>query len=369
MWFFYAFAFLPLLIGAIIWFKSREVTWWEWLIGSACGFTMAVIFHAIATIGMTSDIETWSGRVSKATHHPRWVERYTVTRTRTVGSGKNQRTETYTEVRYRTHPEHWTCTANYGSDSDNWRISEHKFEEIARIFGGGSLIVTTERPYKSGFSSGDRNIYVAYNKANETIPVTMWKRWSNRVKAAPSVFSYIKVQEGTPVYDYPENSNRFVSDRLLGLAKMDIPISAWDAMCSRLGPSKKVNIIMVGFDGTSDLGHLQEAKWIGGKKNDLVLCYGPDWSYVFGWTEQEIVKRNLETILLEYTNGKKLSPNILPAIEKEIKANYVIKDWSKFDYISIEPPLWSYIVYIIVMVIVQAAAYVIFHMNQSKRSF
>jgi len=369
MWFFYAFAFLPLLIGAGIWFKSREVTWWEWLIGAASGFVMAVIFHLIAAAGMTGDIETWSGKVVKATHHPRWVERYTTTETYTTGSGKNKQTHTRLVTKYRTHPEHWTCAANYGSSSDGWRISRTKFDEIARIFGKGSHVVTTERPWKSGFSSGDRNIYVAYNKIGTVIPVTMWKRWENRVKAAPSVFSYVKVPEGTAVWEYPENKNRFASDRLLGFAKSDIPLIAWDMMCTRLGPAKKVNVIMVGLDGTSGLGHYQEAAWIGGKKNDLVLCYGPGWSYVFGWTEQEIVKRNLETIMLEHMDGRKMKANVIPLIEEEIKKNYVIKDWSKFDYISIEPPLWSYIVFIIVMVLVQIGAYIGFHMNESKRSF
>jgi len=354
MWFFWVFALLPLAIGAVVWIKNKEVTWWEWAIASAIGFAMALIFQLVATFGMTTDIETWSGHAIKATHFPRWVEEYTTTETYTDSDG-----ETHTRIvtKHRTHPEHWTCVGNYGSEMDEWEISEAQFRQIARWFGG----IATERPYKSGFDSGDPNIYVAYNKTGYVLPVTMPKRWENRVKAAPSVFSFAKVPKSIPVFQYPENG-RFTSNRLLGAAR-SIPIQEWDKMCSRLGPKKKVNVILIGFSGSdSSIAQYQEAAWIGGKKNDLVLCYGDNWSYVFGWTEQEIVKRNLETVLL--TNPKDIS--IIPLIEEEIEANYIIKDWSKFDYISIEPPMWSYILYIVIMILSQIGLYVFAHFNDWK---
>jgi hypothetical protein len=124
-----------------------------------------------------------------------------------------------------------------------------------------------------------------------------------------------------------------------------------------LGPSKKVNLIMVGFpaDSSEMMGQYQQAKWIGGKKNDLVICYGADaakasWCYVFGWTEADIVKQNLQSIIL----AAPVDNNILPAIEKEVYASYVKKDWHKFDYITIQPPNWSYWVYAVVMLIAQS---------------
>jgi hypothetical protein len=126
---------------------------------------------------------------------------------------------------------------------------------------------------------------------------------------------------------------------------------------------------MVGFDSAdSGLGHWQEAKWIGGKNNDVVLTFGTDgtnvtWVYVFGWTEKDICKRNLETILL--TNP--LNNSILPVIEQEIRNGYVIKDWTKFDYISIEPPMWSYIVLIVIMVITQAGFWIWANMNEMDK--
>ena len=123
-----------------------------------------------------------------------------------------------------------------------------------------------------------------------------------------------------------------------------------------MGPHKRVNVIIVYFaNKDSSISKWQQSKWIGGKKNDLVICYGgqknnkADWAFCFGWTEREQVKRNLETIFLE----NKIDNNIIPIIEQEIKNNYLIKDWTKLDYITIYPPIWSYWVLIILMIITQ----------------
>lgn len=189
--------------------------------------------------------------------------------------------------------------------------------EIAKAIGH---IFATKSTYKSGFYSGDPNIYSTENRTGYVSPVTTNYSFENRIKACPSVFSFNKVPKGVKVFEYPYSRNIFMSDRL---RNSSIDILKWDQMNSRLGPIKKVNVILVNFEKqSSDMAHYQEAAWIGGKKNDLVLCYGTDWSYVFGWTEEEIVKRNLEKILLD--NSK--DDSIIPKIEEEIIKNYKIKE-------------------------------------------
>lgn len=357
MWFFWVFACVPLIVGAIIWIKSREVTWWEWLAGSAIGFVLAILFQIIATCGMTADTETWSGSITHAIHFPRWVEEYQQMHTRTDKDGN---TEIYYTTERRTHPEHWTAYANYGTYNDEFGIAKEMFWSISQRFGKNGRSYHKQKGSRPGMVAGDPYDYHAINESGYVFPVTTWRSFENRVKAAPSVFSYAKPPEGAPIFGYPTNRDKMRSDRLLGAAT-HVGALSWDMMNSRLGPYKKVNVIMIGWGSghSSDVAHQQEAKWIGGKKNDLVLCYGDGWAYVFGWTEEEIVKRNLETILLE--NRK--DSTIIPLVEEEIIRNYKIKDWSKFDYISIEPPLWSYIVFIVVMVVAQTAFYIFAHMN------
>lgn len=354
IWIFYLLALVPVIIGGIIWYRSREVNWMEWLGGSAVGFALALIFQFVSVAGMTHDVETWSGRIESATHWPRWVEQYQQAHTRTVGSGKNARTETYYTTEYRTHPEHWTASTTIPDEHD---ISESFYQEVLQNFGGK---ITTERPSKSGFYSGDRNSYVAYNTTGYIYPVTALKWWENRVKAAPTLFSFAKVPTNVVVHPWPENENWRQSDRLVGTAAGDFNMLEFDRMNARLGPIKMVNVIMVGFvDKDGSIAEWQRAKWLGGKKNDLVLCYGgvskgkPTWAKVFGWSDSEICKRNLETILISNTVGART----LGLIEKEITDGYTIKDWTAFDYITVEPPAWSYWVFAIVLIMAQGAFY------------
>jgi hypothetical protein len=118
------------------------------------------------------------------------------------------------------------------------------------------------------------------------------------------------------------------------------------------------------------MGHWQQAAWIGGRKNDLVVCFGggnhveaPAWVYVFGWSESAVCKRNLESLMI----GEPLSLSLLSKLEREITANYRIKDWTKFDYIRVEPPGWCYWVYFSVLGITQGLLYVGFHRNKASK--
>ncbi len=363
MWFFYLFACVPAAIGALLWVKDKEVVWWEWLLGSGLAFVQAVIFHVIAYGVMTGDTETWSGQVLSATHHPWWKERYVVPVTKKVG--KN--TIVTLEVRYRDHSEYWDCETNIHAMGVG--ISEQKYGVIKQILGG---VEETRTPHKSGFCEGDKNVYLVANRTNQVVPVTAQHHWVNKVQCAPSVFKFIKVPEDVKVYKYPENNNVFTSARIVGSCP-GISIYEWDQMNAILGPSHKVNLVMVGFPTGSDsmLGQYQEAKWFGGKKNDLVLCFakGEDgktqWAYVFGWTEKAEVKRNLESILM----GNPVDMTIIPLIWEEVLRNYQIKDWSKFDYLSLEPPTWCYIVFIILMLLIQGGFYVFAHVNDTRSAW
>lgn len=128
---------------------------------------------------------------------------------------------------------------------------------------------------------------------------------------------------------------------------------------------------MIGYKDTdSMMAEYQKASWIGGKKNDIVLIYNisngsvkPNWSRVFGWSESEICKRNLESILL----SNPINDNILELISNEIAANYKIKDWTKFDYLTIEPRNIHYIWFFIILILTQVSLYVYFHYNEFSK--
>lgn len=376
MWFFYLFALVPVTIGAILLWKNKEIVWQEWIIGTIVAFIVAGIMHFIAITGMTSDEETWSGVITKVSYHPYWVERYTEHHSETVRDSKgNSHTRTWTTIEYDTHHEHWIAHRDFGTYNDTQNIEESLFNEITHKFGG-KIVEDGKQSYNhfdGTKSSGDRNIYSAYNNKGYIYPVTINRSFENRIKASPTVFSFVKVPTNINVYPWPSNPDWMHSSRLLGTATVFLDTYKWDCMNSYLGPRKQVNVILVGFGNQpAEYGQWQQAKWIGGKKNDLVICFGratrnepAQWAYVFGWTEKELVKKNLETIFTE----NPINNNIIPLVVEEISKNYTIKDWSKFDYITITPPAWSYLTYFIIMIVTQGGLYWYFNSNEySKKS-
>lgn len=371
MWVFYLCTLIPILIGLVLWWRDNEITLVEWLGASAACFVVAGIMHIIAFMGMTADTETWSGQITKVSHYPRWVEEYQESHSETVddGNGKSH-TRIWTTTEHDTHHEHWGASRSFGTYEDEEEVDEVTFGQMAHKFG--NRIVDDGKQSCShimgSFDGGDNGIYSAYDNTGYVYPVTITKTFENRIKAAPTVFSFSKVPTNINVYAWPENPDWLHSDRLLGTASILVDHYKWDCMNASLGSRKKVNLIMVGFgDVSDDMGHYQQAKWIGGKKNDLVICFGgatktspPKWVYVFGWTESELVKQDLMTIVLTHP----VNDNVIPLISEEVAKNYKIKDWHKFDYITIDPPTWAYWVYFIMMAVTQTGLYIYFQTNQ-----
>lgn len=219
-------------------------------------------------------------------------------------------------------------------------------------------------------TAGDPNDYEAKNINHWIEPVTKLMNFENRIKATPNLFQFSEVPTNVQVYNWPNNPDWNRSDRLQGTASSLIDNLKFDQLNSRLGFTKKVNLIMIGFgDKDAKYGQYQEAKFIGGKKNDLVLCFGggskinhATWAYVFGFTEKGIVKENLQTILL----NNPINDDILFKIESEIRNDYVVKDWKKFNYITVEPNPTIYFWYLGLMVVIQFILYVVFNNAGAK---
>lgn len=371
MWIFYFIAFLVLVIGLILFIKNKEVALWEWLLSAGVAFVLAGIFHAIAFNGMTADEELWSGKIVLAKQYSAWQEYYeeAVYRTETTttkDSEGNVHTESHQvfdhwEPHRRWHQEHHTMYADFNSQ---YSVGRDEYLMTVRNFGGNVKTVAGDRrtgEHNSRMIGGDPNDYETKPDNGYIMPCVEERKFVNRIKAAPTVFSYGKVEANEPVYEYPLPRDWRRSDRVMGNAKNQINQRLWDEMSARLGPSKQVNVIIVGFGNQSiDIAMRQEAKWVGGKKNDLVICYGgvdpykADWCHVFSWSEREDCKINLRNIVLE----NKIGDSLVPLIEKEVRATFVRKDWHKFDYISIQPPTWSYVTYFSVLFVLQIGIWI-----------
>jgi hypothetical protein len=357
MYFFYLIALVPSIIGLVLFLTSDKVNWKEWVGITASAFVVSGFMHSMVILDMTGDEEFWSGKIVSVKHCPAWTEEYKKTHTRTVddGDGKSH-TETYTTTEHDYHREYWECVSDYGMKQTDIRIDLHKYNEIVRNFGGG-VDETGKQEYNHGGKrdAGDDRYYLTRNKTHFMYATNEKFHFENRVRSCPSTFSFLKVPTNIPVFHYPEYKDVWQSNRLIGRAKTDFNIGDFDKLNSRLGANKKANVILVGFDEQDEsIAEYQKAEFIGGKKNDLVICYGYiggklSWVNVFGWTEQEIVKENIRSIMMK-TQFK----DLIPAIEKEIILNYELVNWSKFDYLKVQPKMIHFAWLMLLMIVTQS---------------
>jgi hypothetical protein len=374
-------AFIPIAIASGLWYFSKKINWIESLCLALGSALIVLVFHFAAIKSMTDDVETFSGTVTTSQFVPQWVEYYeeaiyrteTYTTTETDSKG-NSHTVTHTrqvfshwESRNRTHYEHWI---GYDDVNGSYSITQERYKDILVNFGKQEARpgCRSTSEHKSRMVSGDPNDYYTVNVKNYIYPVTGIRTFENRVKAAPSVFSYEKLPENAPVFEYPKNNDKFVSDRCVGA--VGVTTLKLDQMNAVLGPNKKVNVILVGFgDKSINDAQLQEAKWVGGKKNDLVICFGggtiikPSWCYVFGWTESDLCKQNIQSIVLK--NG--MSNDVLPLIQTEIMKTFAKKDWHKFDYLTVEVPFSRYIQLFFILLVLNIGAIIYMMKNEFEK--
>ena len=380
MYQYYLIACVPAILGGMLCYFNKNINWKEWLVGSGIAFALAGIINLMTVASMTEDIQYLSGNGISAVYNPEWIETYQEATYRhwdtyeTAGYGKHRRTyvehhRIFTGYRtcFRTHYASASLTASYGWGlTENYNISAGEFETIANQFGSREITPQNH----TGFYSGDRNVYSTINRNGVIVPTISKHTWVNKVQGSPSTFSFHKVADTVPVYPYPDFSSHFVSERLLGDAQSKFSIRKFDEMCSRLGTSKKCNVIFVGFNNAdSNLAMQQRDKWLGGKKNDIVICYGYAplegnistvvWVKCFGWFTNEAMGQNLEKLFLE----NPLNDSLLPLIENEIKATYVRRDWKAMDLIDVQPTAGWYWVLIITMLVTQIGLYIFFNMN------
>jgi hypothetical protein len=262
------------------------------------------------------------------------------------------------ESRTRWHGPTWTANSNIDTD---YGIGEQRYLYFVKMFGNQSSKRGDRRTmeHNSRMIAGDPMDYYTTCPNDFVEPITDVRWFENRIKATPSVFNFVDVPPEVPVFEYPANRNPWQSNRVMGSASRTISIRLWDEMCARLGVRRYVNMIIIEFDSSdSMLAEWQKSKWWGGKKNDLVLCVGKGFTKVFGWSESDVCKRNLETLLLKHP----LDNTILPLIEQEVMANYKKREFTEdFAYLSVEPQAHHWWTFIILLILTQTGLYIFFH--------
>lgn len=186
-------------------------------------------------------------------------------------------------------------------------------------------------------------------------PVSHPHSYQNYIKGSPdSLFNkmeYIhnKYINLTPEYPAGQRDYHYV-DRLVSFGGSFKEDAAWNQQIAlalrELGQSKQVNIVVVAAANDKSIADALKYKWLGGKKNDVVVVIGvkdypkPEWVEVISWSTKNQFHADLRDAIM---NAGDLTPvGTVNIIASEIKRGFYRMHMKDYEYLKDQtfPPNW-----------------------------
>lgn len=379
--------FLGLLVaainaGVVYRFWKREMAWWEYLVPIAINVTICLLAKFAAETSLTNDYEFWGGWGTVACYQEPWTEWYEVDVddycTRTVSDGKKgTKTERYKcgshkETRYTSHPERWwlensngetiyTDPSDYGWLAHTMWRNEHREDghhgDYHRV--------------RFGFQySGEGYLHkTRWPGTDETfVPTTTQHTYTNKVQAADQSLFHFEAVDKEDIKDFGLHElpsieryyrmNYVSGDNTPEADRASRKLEEWNA---KIGREKQVQMrVLVFVDKPFEAAQSQEAHWMGGNKNEFIVCVGVDsktravlWAYVISWTEQEMLKIRVRDFArsMKQFDPVKLVDYMVP----EVRKDFIRKPFAEFSYLKVATPIWAYWVAFFLSIMATAA--------------
>ena len=106
-----------------------------------------------------------------------------------------------------------------------------------------------------------------------------------------------------------------------------------------VGKKKQLNSVLVITDKTQKLSKVLEAKWVGGKKNDVIIVIGTNvegkinWVHSFGWSKKNRVFIELRENLIKHG---KVNLEVIEIIRIATNQYFERKEMKEFEYLKSE---------------------------------
>lgn len=354
---------INLFFGFIFAYKSKKITYLEFFIVSACVWIAMLIIYGIYWNIRVSDTKFINDKIISLRYEGPWVSEYTcckIHRTSCSGSGKNRHCTRYCAV--------WgTCYRNEGDYSEytlakngTHYIQNEKRIELQNKYFDGPKKVLGKRP---SYHDGDKYDYVWTIREDKIAPWTDTRLYKNYIAPSENIIKG-SFNVGKEVKKHPTDNlkNNFDYNKVIGINLDQTKLAILNSSLNN-----DANIVIYGFKNgsLSDCENLK-AKWIGGKVNDLVFCLIHDnrkitAAKVFGWTENEVLKKELESLILDkdITSFFSLSKEIKHLIDN----SYVTNDMSKYNYLTINIRGVDYIMFVIFYILLVIGAWSVAYNN------
>ncbi len=354
---------VPILATAVmfIFFDKKKITWWEYLLLFGASALVIFVSKIIIETSMTSDTEYWSELAYEVEYEGAYDEyiHQTCTEEYACGTDADGNTQYCTKTVDCSYIEDYSPKYRIKSKYRSIRITKSEYNRIKKRWGNEKKTGVHSESY-----SYDDGIYGSFwLSRRELIECVVTKHtYENRVQAAHTVFDFQDVTEKEKskyrIYEYPKIYDSYKQRHILGTVDKKAEKNM-QILNAELGPKKQVKAFVLIFKNKpKKAGILQEAYWGGGNKNEFVLAIGTDksnnvtWVHPFTWAQHSNVKVNAREFVL---SQKKLDlVKISKFLHKELDKNFVRKEFSEFNYLTVEPSLssimWSMVVLIIITV-------------------
>jgi hypothetical protein len=345
-------------------FFKDKVLWWEIALLLAVSLITGASFKWIATSNLTKDYEYWGTRFERVEYYEEWDEwiEETCSEECCCDAEGNGCSTTYYDCSYRDyHSEYYLKVDHLGN---KYNITKEEYLRLKAKMGNSTFKDMNRDYYRI-----DGNMYfTTWNRKMEDYEcISTIHEYENKTQAVKNVFNFPDVDstdiETYGLFEYPKatGKSRFYQRNILGFndpsAEHKLQI-----VNGELGCQKQVRVYVLVYKNKPSIqtSHLQQAYWKGGNKNEVVITvniddnHKPTWANVFSWSEREDFKVHIRDFIL---SQEKLNlDEIVDHSHKELKQNFVRKNFSEFDYLEVKLKpnqlMWSVVVSIIINFIV-----------------
>ena len=365
---------IPFVISLVLLLFFRNKTkWWEYLVLFIPSILIGILINFIMIRTNIHSKEYLGYYVTHVQYYERWNEyiHQTCTRTTTDANG-NIHTETYDCSYVKNHPEHWVIVDN---GKYEYEISKATYNNIATQWGTSREFIDMKRRYHS--IDGDAYRYVWNNKIEDSYTTTRVGSYKNKIQATNSIFNFEKITkkdaEKYGLYlDYPKlesvitKGNWFGENEyqptLIGFKTQPDSIKQWDFVNGFNGKTYQFRGYLIAYyNKPYDISLKQRSYWIGGNKNEFIICVGLDsltnkieWVNTFSWTDDVSLAHMVENYLLQ--KGTLYLGELSNNLMEWIPLYWKRKNFKDFDYlkptISEKQLLWLSIILGIINILI-----------------
>jgi len=377
-----------LLLYIVPEFRKR-VAWWECILKLLIVLGFIGGMQACTELSVTNDTERYMDYVISVEHHTYWNEWISETCTRECCCSTDSKgnrscgTESY-DCSYEEDYSPYTIVTTklgkrftfYEGFTPHGGSSPTKFIELNKKFHTSPRFIKTHnRDINTRYDSRSvpdidkrfiGNIFkIEWSGKVEDVEYTTWNHtYENRVQASHSIDSYLPVDTSDireyGLFEYPEIYNSYKSDAILGYKSSTNLDEYVNQKNSLIASEKQLKVYYVFFKNKSrNAGLLQQQHWMGGNKNEVVICIGLDktnnvtWSHVFSWSKKQDFVVNIR----DYNVGKKVFNEktfreMIDYSFEELYIHFERREFAEFSYLTVEPPMWGIITtYILTLII------------------